>query len=74
MLGPLPPLHRLVVAVLCLLACVGAGAWLASTLPVPLFASTGAVVGAALGMLLVSVLLRDARRRRPAASRAGSTR
>jgi hypothetical protein len=74
MLGPLPPLHRFTVATLCLLASAGAGAWLAATLPVPLFASTGALVGAALGMLLVAVLVHDARRRPPAASGNRSTR
>jgi len=70
MLGPLPPLYRLTVATLCLLACVGAGAWLAATLPVPLLAPTGAAVGAALGVLLV----RDTHHRPPAPTRDRSTR
>lgn len=59
MLGPLPPLHRWVVCVLALLACIGLGAWLAFTLPVPLIATAGAGIGAALGCLLVVLVLHD---------------
>ena len=44
MLGPLPPLHRLLVSVLALVACIGVGAWLAFTLPIPLIAPTGAAL------------------------------
>ena len=63
MLGPLPPLHRWVVCVLALLACVGVGAWLAWTLPGPLLAPAGAVLGAVPGLVLVARLLHDNDRR-----------
>ncbi len=59
MLGPLPPLYRWIVSVLALAACVGVGAWLAWTLPVPVLAPAGAIVGAALGALVVRLLLQD---------------
>lgn len=59
MLGPLPPLYRWVVCILALGACIGFGAWLAFTLPVPLIATAGAAIGAALGMLLVVLVLHD---------------
>ena len=63
MLGPLPPLHRLLVSVLALVACVGVGAWLAFTLPIPLVAPTGAAIGAVLGGGVVALLLHDGRHR-----------
>lgn len=59
MLGPLPPLHRWVVCALALLACIGLGAWLAFTLPIPLLATAGAGIGAALGCVVVMLLLHD---------------
>ena len=39
MLGPLPPLYRLIVSVLALLSFVGVGAWLAFTLPIAVVAA-----------------------------------
>ena len=57
MLGPLPPLYRWVVCILALVACIGAGAWLAFTLPIPLLAAGGAGIGAALGVVLVILVL-----------------
>jgi hypothetical protein len=62
MLGPLPRLHRWTVGALALLACIGVGAWLADSLPIPLLAPAGATIGAALGLLLVLLLLRDHQR------------
>lgn len=59
MLGPLPPLYRWIVCSLVLLVCVGLGAWLAWTLPIPLVAPMGAGIGAALGVLLMVLLLHD---------------
>ncbi len=59
MLGPLPPLYRWVVSFLALVVCAGLGAWLAWTLPIPLLVPTGAVLGAALGVLVVALLLHD---------------
>ena len=71
MLGPLPPLHRWVVAVLALVASVGVGAWLAFTLTTPLSlgAAAGAVVGAVLGAVVVMLLLHDTARARRGAGR-----
>ena len=72
MLGPLPLLYRCIVSVLAVVVCAGLGAWLAWTLPVPLLVQTGAVIGAALGALVVGLLLHDSepraqrlRQRRP---------
>ena len=59
MLGPLPPLYRIVVSVLALLAFVGVGAWLALRLPVAVLAPTGAMVGAMLGAVVVLGMLHE---------------
>ena len=59
MLGPLPPLYRLIVSVLALLAFVGVGAWLAFTLPISVIAPTGAMIGAMLGALVVLGMLHE---------------
>jgi hypothetical protein len=58
-LGPLPPLYRLIVSVLALLAFVGVGAWLAFTLPIAVVAPTGAMIGAMLGALVVLGMLHE---------------
>jgi len=58
-LGPLPPLHRWVVSLLALVACIGTGAWLAFNLPVPLLPPEGAALGAALGLIVVAMLLHE---------------
>ena len=57
MLGPLPPLHRWVVGLLAVVACVGLGAWLAAVTPIPRLPRAGAGVGAALGAVVVALLL-----------------
>ncbi len=59
MLGPLPPLHRVIVAACALAACLGFGAWLTLVLPDPLLSRAGVGVGAALGVIAVIVLLRE---------------
>jgi hypothetical protein len=58
-LGPLPKLHRWIVCALALVTCVGVGAWLAFTLPVPVLAGSGAIGGLALGLVVVLLLLHD---------------
>jgi hypothetical protein len=60
-LGPPPPLHRRLVSGRALVACVGIGAWLAFTLPIPLVAPTGAAIGAVLGGGVVMLLLHHPR-------------
>ena len=57
MLGPLPTLHRWVVSLLALVACIGTGAWVAHNLPIPLLPSEGAALGALLGLVVVAMLL-----------------
>jgi len=59
MLGPLPPLYRWLVGIAVVLACVGIGAWLAFTLPVRLEAVAGAWAGAALGAVLLALVLHE---------------
>jgi hypothetical protein len=51
MFGPLPLLHKVVVVVITLLACVLAGAWVAHVTPLPLAASMGALAGGLLGLV-----------------------
>ena len=53
MLGPLPALYRIIVAVCAVLAFIGLGAWLAFTLPIPLQAAAGAGIGAGFGVVVV---------------------
>jgi hypothetical protein len=60
-LGPLPTLYRVVVSTCALLGCVGLGAWLAFTLPVPLLASAGAGIGAGIGVVVMLLLTHDFR-------------
>jgi hypothetical protein len=58
-LGPLPTIYRVVVSVCALAVCVGLGAWLTSLLPGPFLAPAGAGIGAAPGVVAVSLLLHD---------------
>jgi uncharacterized membrane protein YccC len=62
-LGPLPPLYRVVVAVVALFLCVGGGAWAAFMLPYPILVSVGASIGLAVGALLTYVLLHNGQAR-----------
>ena len=61
MLGPLPTLYRVIVCVCAFLALVGVGVWLAWLLPDSSIASMGASLGAGLGIVVVLLLLHDAR-------------
>jgi hypothetical protein len=58
-LGPLPPLYRLIVTVCALSACLGLGAWMSMVLTSPLLAGAAVSVGGALGVLALVVLLRE---------------
>ena len=70
-LGRLPLRYRLTIWIAGLVSCAGVGAWAALMTPLPLMWSSGAVLGAGLGVIVVagylSVLVRtpDARARRP---------
>ena len=61
-MGPLPALHRLVIAGLVLLLSLAGGIWLAGHLNLPL---RGIGVGLAAGGLLAFLVLHDFRRTRP---------
>ncbi len=50
MFGPLPLLHRIVLALVTATSGVLAGAWVAHVTPLPLAISMGAVVGGLLGL------------------------
>jgi Na+-transporting methylmalonyl-CoA/oxaloacetate decarboxylase beta subunit len=56
-LGPLPKLYRLVVAVAALLVFVGVGAWAAFLLAYPVLISVGASIGLGLGTVCAYLLL-----------------
>ena len=51
MFGPLPLLHRIVLALVTAASGVLAGAWIAHVTPLPLAVSMGAVVGGLLGLV-----------------------
>ncbi|HEU4515397.1 MAG TPA: hypothetical protein VFR87_19985 [Nocardioidaceae bacterium] len=57
MLGPLPKVYRVLVAVTALLVFVGGGAWAAYTIPYPILISAGAGVGLAVGAAAAYLLL-----------------
>lgn len=57
MLGPLPKVYRVLVAVTALLVFVGGGAWAAYTIPYPILISAGAGVGLAVGVAAAYLLL-----------------
>ena len=61
-MGPLPALHRLLIAGLILLLSVASGVWLAGSYNLPL---GGLGVGVAAGSLLAFLLVHDFRRTRP---------
>ncbi|HYH33799.1 MAG TPA: hypothetical protein VD814_01470 [Nocardioides sp.] len=59
-MGPLPPLHRLLIAALLIAVGLGGGVWLASWLHLPL---RGVGVGLAAGCLLTWLATHDFARR-----------
>jgi hypothetical protein len=60
MLGPLPPLYRLLVALAALAVFVGVGAWVTFTIAGPtVLTSTGASIGAGIGAIVALLLLHD---------------
>lgn len=63
MLGPLPTLYRVIVSAFAFLAFVGLGVWLAWLMPESALASAGTSLGAGLGIVVVLLLLHDARDR-----------
>lgn len=59
MLGPLPPLYRVVVSVVVIGLFVALGAWSAFMLPIEVVAGLGVAAGAAVGGLAIYVLMHD---------------
>lgn len=59
MLGPLPTLYRVIVCLCAFGASVGLGVWAAWLLPGSALAEIGSGVGAALGIIVVLLLLHD---------------
>ena len=53
-LGRLPLRYRVTIWIAGLVSCTGVGAWIALMTPLPLVWSSGAVVGALLGVLVVA--------------------
>jgi hypothetical protein len=51
MFGPLPLLHKVVLAAITLLGGVIAGAWVAHMTPLPIAVSVGALAGGLLGLV-----------------------
>lgn len=72
MLGPLPQLYRVVVAVTAVVLFVAGGAWAAFMLPYPILVSVGASIGLAVGALCAYLLLHESRHA-PASRRARRT-
>jgi hypothetical protein len=62
-IGPLPPLHRLLVVLTVLVVAIGSGAWLAHFTALPAAAAAGAAWGGVAGLLLAYVLVHDFHRR-----------
>lgn len=63
MLGPLPLLHRIVLAAISLASGVLAGVWVAHETSVPLAVSEGAVAGALLGLVTAYAVAHGSRPR-----------
>jgi hypothetical protein len=56
--GPLPRRYQVLLWVVGVVACVGAGAWLAFSTPLPVLWQYGALLGALLAPLLVELYAR----------------
>lgn len=67
MLGPLPRLHRSLVATVAFLVVIAWGVWLAQMLPLPV---GGLLVGTVAGVLVAFVLVHDFHQRRTQPARA----
>lgn len=63
MLGPLPPLYRLTIALLAVGLLAALGAWLGHLTTVPFLPHTGALAGGAAGVLIAGLLTHEPRRR-----------
>jgi ABC-type Fe3+-siderophore transport system permease subunit len=63
-LGPLPRLHRTLVAICAIALFVAGGAWVTFTLTGPLLTSVGAGIGAGIGAVVVLLLLHQRQPRR----------
>lgn len=61
MLGPLPPLYRVLVTTTVLLLFAAGGAWAAFTLPYPILIGAGAGVGLLVGVGASAALLHESR-------------
>lgn len=59
MIGPLPTLYRWRTAVVALLVCIGAGAWLAHSTPIPVVVALGGLIGGLAGLVVAFALLHD---------------
>ena len=59
MLGPLPPIYRVVVSVCTLLSFAGLGAWISYLMPDKELAEIGTGIGLGLGVVAVLLLLHD---------------
>jgi hypothetical protein len=63
MFGPLPMLHRIVIAAISLAFGVVAGMWIAHSTPLPVAVSGGALAGGMLGLAAAYVLVHSAQPR-----------
>jgi len=61
MFGPLPLLHRIVLAAISLCYGIVAGVWIAHFTPLPIAISAGALAGGLLGLLAAYVQLHSRR-------------
>ena len=60
MFGPLPLLHRIVLAAISLCSGIVAGVWIAHSTPLPMAISGGALAGGLVGLLAAYVLVHGA--------------
>jgi hypothetical protein len=58
-LGPLPPIYRVIVSVCTLLSFAGLGAWISYLLPDTQVAEIGTGIGLGLGVVAVLLLVHD---------------
>jgi len=58
-LGPLPPLYRVIVSLCTLLSFAGLGAWISYLMPETRLAEIGTGIGLGLGVVVVLLLVHD---------------